>query len=383
MYSIPYIAIIIIFGLLSLFWIDTDSKNNKQAYSLACIAIFIFFFGFRGFICDDWINYYPAFQNCSFDKVSFNLLEYNIEWGFEPGFTLLMAICKALTNNYHFLVFICTLMNVSLLLFFFKKRLDNIPLSFVIFLTFGGYVMSTNLMRNSIAILIFVNALTYLEQRKLLPYIGLCILAATFHVSALLYLPLYFIINYRYNKYVYLGLFIIANAIFLLHLPVITIILTHILGDVGGLVQMKIESYTSGNLDEMKTLSIGYLERLFTGIMIFCYYDKLYELREENKVFINLFLLYILASFMLSEFSEISLRVSNLFICAYWIIWIDMMECFSIKNNRRLYICFISLYCVIKMIGNTNLITSLYDNVLFGAKSFEERLYIHNRYSKQ
>lgn len=294
-----------------------------------------------------------------------------------------MAICKALTNNYHFLVFICTLINVSLLLFFFKKRLDNIPLSFVIFLTFGGYVMSTNLMRNSIAILIFVNALTYLEQRKLLPYIGLCILAATFHVSALLYLPLYFIINYRYNKYVYLGLFIIANAIFLLHLPVITIILTHILGDVGGLVQMKIESYTSGNLDEMKTLSIGYLERLFTGIMIFCYYDKLYELREENKVFINLFLLYILASFMLSEFSEISLRVSNLFICAYWIIWIDMMECFSIKNNRRLYICFISLYCVIKMIGNTNLITSLYDNVLFGAKSFEERLYIHNRYSKQ
>lgn len=383
MYSIPYIAIIIIFGLLSLFWIDTDSKNNKQAYSLASIAIFIFFFGFRGFICDDWINYYPAFQNCSFDKVSFNLLEYNIEWGFEPGFTLLMAICKALTNNYHFLVFICTLINVSLLLFFFKKRLDNIPLSFVIFLTFGGYVMSTNLMRNSIAILIFVNALTYLEQRKLLPYIGLCILAATFHVSALLYLPLYFIINYRYNKYVYLGLFIIANAIFLLHLPVITIILTHILGDVGGLVQMKIESYTSGNLDEMKTLSIGYLERLFTGIMIFCYYDKLYELREENKVFINLFLLYILASFMLSEFSEISLRVSNLFICAYWIIWIDMMECFSIKNNRRLYICFISLYCVIKMIGNTNLITSLYDNVLFGAKSFEERLYIHNRYSKQ
>ena len=243
--------------------------------------------------------------------------------------------------------------------------------------------MSTNLMRNSIAILIFVNALTYLEQPNLLPYIGLCILAATFHVSALLYLPLYFIINYRYNKYVYLGLFIIANAIFLLHLPVITIILTHILGDVGGLVQMKIESYTSGNLDEMKTLSIGYLERLFTGIMIFCYYDKLYELREENKVFINLFLLYILASFMLSEFSEISLRVSNLFICAYWIIWIDMMECFSIKNNRRLYICFISLYCVIKMIGNTNLITSLYDNVLFGAKSFEERLYIHNRYSKQ
>ena len=86
--------------------------------------------------------------------------------------------------------------------------------------------------------------------------------------------------------------------------------------------------------------------------------------------------------FLLSEFNIISLRMSGLFTFAYWIIWYDFLKCFSIKNNRKLYIAFVTLYCIMKMIGSTNMITSEYDNILFGSKSYEERLYIHNRYSK-
>lgn len=382
MYSVPYILIILIFGLLSILWTNTESESNKRIYSLICIAIFIFFFGFRGFICDDWINYYPAFQNCALEYVRFNPLEYNIEWGFEPGFTLLMCFTKSIVDNYHFLVFVCTIINTTLLLLFLKGRVDNIPFGFVIFLTFGGYVMSTNLLRNSIAILIYINSIRFIENRKLLPYLGMCFLASTFHTTALLYIPFYFIVKYRYNKWIYIGVFAIANVIFLLHIPIITTIVMHVFSDAGTLVQAKLDSYTSGNMAEMKTLSIGYLERLFSGVLIICYYDKLCTLREENKIFINFFLLYILASFLLSEFSEISLRTSYLFTFAYWILWIDLKDCFSIVSNKTLYISFISLYCILKMIGNTNLVTSEYDNVLFGAKTYEERLYIHNRYSK-
>lgn len=381
MYSLPYILIIIIFGLLSILWINTDSESNKRTYSFACIFIFIFFFGFRGFICDDWINYYPAYQKCSLEYININPLAYNIEWGFEPGFTLLMYVSKCLVNNFHFFVFLCTIINVVLLLLFLKNRVENIPFAFVIYLSFGGYVMSTNLMRNSIAILIFVNSIRFIEQKKAIPYLALCLLASSFHISALLYIPLYFIVRYKYNKWIYIAIFTIVNFIFLLHVPIITTVITHIFGEANGVVQMKLETYTSGNMAEMKTLSIGYLERLFTGILVICYYDKLCEVREENKIFINLFLLYLTSSFILSEFSEISLRTSYLFICAYWILWIDLIKCFYIKNNQMLYICFLALYCVIKM-TSTNMITSEYDNVLFGAKSYEERLYIHNRYSK-
>ena len=85
---------------------------------------------------------------------------------------------------------------------------------------------------------------------------------------------------------------------------------------------------------------------------------------------------------MLSEFGTMSLRMSYLFMFSYWILWNDLIKCFFYENNRKLFLSFIGLYCVLKMIISTDMVTSKYDNVLFGIKSYEERLYIHNRYSE-
>lgn len=382
-YSIPYVLLILLFGCLSIYYhnnMDDDSK--KRMVKIWCALILIFFFGFRGFICDDWQSYYPAFQKCSSENINFNVFDYSADWAFEPGFTILMYLCKLIVNDYQFFVFTCTLINTLLLFNFINGRIENIPLGVILFLCFGGYIMSTNLMRNSISILIFLNALIFLEKRKPIQYFLLCTLAVSFHISAILYFPLYFFFHLRVNRWIFLILFIILNVIFILHIPIFIKIVTLILGDSEGRIQLMVERYTSGNLDEMKTLSIGYLERLLTGILIFCYYNKLIELNNENKIFINAFICYIVMSFMLSDFSEISLRMSGLFIFAYWFLWNDLIKCFSIENNRKLFLAFMTLYCIMKMIGSTNMITSEYDNVIFGAKSYEERLYIHNRYSK-
>lgn len=382
-YSIPYVALLLLFGFLAVYsYNHRDDEAKRRNVGIWCALIFLFFFGFRGFTCDDWINYYPAFQKCSFEYVNFNVFEYNIKWGFEPGFTLLMYLCKIVVDDYHFFVFICTLINTLLIFNFLYKRVENIPLGFILFLSFGGYEMSTNLMRNSIAILIFVNALIYVEKRKPLQYFGLCLFALSFHLSAIMYFPLYFFFHKQCNKWVYLALFAVGNIVFLLHIPIFLKLVSLFFDDVGGALQMKVYTYTtSSDLAEMKTLSIGYLERLFTGILVFCYYGKLVDLKEGNKVFINALLCYFLAFFLFSEFGEISDRLSILFVFGYWVIWNDLIECFFIENNKKLFLAFISIYVVMKMVGSTNMITSEYDNVLFGAKSYEERLYIHNRYS--
>lgn len=157
--------------------------------------------------------------------------------------------------------------------------------------------------------------------------------------------------------------------------------MSFVLGDSEGKIQLMVDGYTE-KYDSSTTISIGYIERLMTGLLIFCYYDKLVKIRKENIIFINAYIVYFLMFFLLSEFNIISLRMSGLFTFAYWIIWYDFLKCFSINNNKKLYIAFVTLYCIMKMIGTTNMITSQYDNILFGSKSYEERLYIHNRYSK-
>lgn len=383
-YCIPYILLLVFYGILSVYRYNNDEDEDiKRKVDVLCVLAFIFFFGLRGFVYDDWINYYPAFQRCSFDNVSLNIFEYNNEWVYEPGFTLLMCVCKAIVDDYQFLVFVTTTINALLLYNFFRNRIGNLPIGFILFICFGGLGMSTNLMRNSIAIMIFVNALTYIKERKPLPYFGLCLLAISFHVSAIAYFPLYFLFNRKCNKWVYLGLFVVSNLIFILRIPVFLSFVSMVLGDSEGRIQTMIGIYTSGNFDEMKTLSIGYLERLFTGILIFCYYEKLAGIRDENKMFINAFICYFLMTFVLSEFGTISLRMSYLFMFAYWILWYDLVKCFAIESNRKLFLGFMFIYLSLKTVGLSNLITAEYDNVLFGIKTYEERLYIHNRYATE
>ena len=380
MYAVPYVLLIIIFGGLA-FYGQTQDKSAKKLMALGAMALLFLFFGFRGFICDDWQIYYPGFKEVEADDITFAVygIGKGLDWHMEPGFTLLMYLCKCIFNDYFFFQAVCSLINVALLNNFLRNRIDDIPFGIVLFICFGGYGMMTNMMRNSIAILIFANAITYIEQRKPLPYFALILVAFTFHTTALIYFPLYFFAHFKLNKWIYLGIFIALNVIFLAHISIIGNIISMVIGDGDSRVSGMTDAYTSGDLAEAKGISIGYLERVLTGSLIFCYYDKLIAMRKENKIFINLFVMYLLATFILADFQVLSERMGNLFIVSYWILWSDLTHAFSISNNRRLFIAFITLYCIMKMVGLTNLVTSEYDNVLFGAKSYEQRLYIHNR----
>jgi hypothetical protein len=241
--------------------------------------------------------------------------------------------------------------------------------------------MNTNMMRNSIAILLFINSLEFIEKKEPLKYFAIIAIAISFHLSSIAYLPVYFFLNRRTNKWIYLSIFIICNLVFVLHIHILLFILSHILGDNEGRLAFIIGNYTSGDLNSSTPLSIGYIERLLSGILIFCYYNKLKQMRPENIIFINSFILYFVMFFLLSEFNTMSIRMSTLFIFSYWILWGDLIKCFSIENNRLLFLGFVALYSIFKIIGMTNMKTSEYDNVLMGAKSYEERLYLHNRYA--
>ncbi len=384
-YTIPYLILLLFFFLLALYYEQTEEVGIRNKIIYSCFAVMIIFFGFRGFIFDDWQIYYSLFQKCSFENVWYNVYTYkNSQWTCEPGFTLLMATCKSIFDNYYFFNLVCTIITTILIFNFFKQQqFNNLPFAIILYLCFGGIIMSTNLMRNTIAIMIFLNAIKYIEERKPIPFYMLCFLATTFHLSALMYLPTYFFLHRRINKWIFVGIFIIGNLIFLTQTSIFLKVMSLFIGTDSGRLTDMLKAYTSGTMDVASGISIGYLERLLSSFLIFCYYDKLMEVRKNNAVFINSFILYFVLTFYFSEFKEASLRMSYLFIFAYWILWRDLIECYSIENNRRLFVGFLVTYCMLKMIGHTDVVTCQYDNVLFGAKSYEERLYIHNRYGEQ
>lgn len=380
-YSIPYLILLLIFGSLSVY-----AHKNKDSYSqwkgmvVACSLILLLFFGFRGYIGNDWTSYVPIFEHASIDTINFNVfVDPDDVTLVEPGFVLLMVLCKDISDSYVFFQFVCTLLNVLLLYQFLKNRVANYPLTIILFLIFGGYVMMTNLMRNSISLLIALNALVYLEQRQPLQYFALCLIAIHFHISAIFFIPMYFLLNLNINKWWFLGIMIVANLFFLMQFKITSIVSNSILEESFGRMAALGRRYSeTEEYAVTKTISIGYIERVFTIILVFIHYDKLKSLRNNSYIYINGLLFFMCTMFFLSELSVMAERTANLFAFSYWIIWADMIYILS-NNIKKSYIAFLVVYCSLKMIGFTSLPTSEYDNHLFGAKSYQERLLNYNK----
>jgi hypothetical protein len=372
-YAIPYVLLVILLGFLAIL---IEQKKEDEAFThkitLWGILIYFVFFAFRGFINTDWMTYYVEFDKCTWDL----LFNYEMGKSREPGFLIFMLLNKSLVPNFHFFVFTSTLLNTWLLLSFFRKYSDNLLIALVIYLVFEGFMINANLMRNSISIFIFLNAITYLQERRPLPYFGLCLLALSFHFSAIVYFPFYFFIHRKLNKWVYLTIFVICIMIFVLHIPIFLKLIK--LTGIGGMfIDNKIDAYTE--LSTARGFGMGFIERLITGILVFCYYEKLCDARVENRIFINSLVAFFISNFLFSEFAEISKRIYILFIYAYWILWCDLIKCFYYDRNKILFSTFVGLYCIVKTATTLNAPIHEYDNLLFGIKSYQERKYIFQK----
>ncbi len=374
LYSIPYVILIVILGILAfLLHQRKDDEEFCHKVKAGGVLLFFLFFAFRGFIFTDWMSYYVEFEKCSIDDFH----KYTLLIDREPGWILFELLCKLIFNNYHFLVFMSTLVNTWLLLLFLKRHTSNILLGLVLYLVFEGFVISANLMRNSISIFIFINALQYLENRKPVKYFLLCTLAFCFHYSSIIFFPLYFFLHIKLNKWIFLALFISCIVIFIFRIPVFMKLIS-LAGFGGEIINAKIEAYADMSYD--RGLGIGFFERLMTGTLVLCYYDRITEDNYAGKIFVNALLIYFITNFMFSDLSEISLRIGTLFVFSYWVIWDYLIGCFSIDNNRKLFLAFIAIYCILKTVATIKWPVNEYDNLLLGnMKSYQERKYIFEK----
>ena len=379
-HALPYIVLVILYGGLAVIYHQTEDARKRSHLEIACITIFLFFFGLRGFVFYDWLGYYPNFYAVP-DITDFSTADLT-RWYSEPGLVLLMSLCKTLFPNYHFFVFVCTTINLILLLRFFRRYSDNLPLGFVLFLCFNGIVISTDLMRNSISLLLYINSLEYIEERRPIPFFAINLLGLIFHKTALLFLPLYFMINRKWNKWIVVVIFIVANGMFLLHIPILKSIISVIANFVDPSIKLYFDIYTKIDIGKSVAfgIGIGYLERLFTSLLIICYIDKLRSIRPANNIFINSVILYLVLFLVFSEFRTVSTRLSLIFSYGYWIIWADLIKCITFRNNRLLFVAYIGIYCILRVYGSCNFALADYENIVLGSQSYNERLLIFRQH---
>lgn len=357
-------------GICAFLFEHTESEEKRDYISITAAVVFLFFFGFRGYVYTDWIGYTELFRNTDWgDIFSFDLSE---KGGIEPGFLLLCVLCKTLTNSYFFLAFVCTAIYTLLLIRCCRQfGIANISIVFTLLIAMDGTGMILNLLRNVISIGIWLNALVYIRDRKPLQYFGLCLLALMFHLSALFYFPLYFFFHRHVNRWVFLGL---ISFFFIFYLSGTSIVATIIqLMGLEGALGLKAEAYTEFYTTARGLNPSGTLEKLALVTLIIIYYDEIIDKNKNAFILFNSLLAYFFMYYFLGEFKTMSERMSLLFVYARWFLWIYLIYILLIENNRRLLTGTLFVFCLYMTALNLNQPVMEYDNILFGAKTEAER----------
>ena len=379
LYSIPYVFVVFILFI----FVGIENKyyrnNTKKSISISSAIIILLFIGFRGHIQTDFIQYYPFFQSLNnIDSVGYNISTTV----FEPGFVIYSTIVKQIFNNYYIWIFINTTIDIFVFTWLFKKYSCSVALSWIFFILFSGLVLEFNLLRNSKAIVLFLISIPYIEKRRLIPFLLLWSLEMTLHLSSILYLPMYWLINRQYNRKLIIIMFLFVNFLLFTKTNITSMLIdtmTRFMSEDDRISMKAVGYFLKG---EENTLSLGYIEK--TSIFILCviYYKKLYEINKSNLIFCNAFFIYYILWYMFSDVKVFVERFPILFAFSYWIICPNLIFLLRVKT-RSLIIPIIFLFSIFKIVSITNQRPYYYENIIWGISSYEQRQELINSWRRK
>ena len=190
---------LIIVSILSVCLAYLGSKDKfKYGLELAFIMLFAFS-GFRFNYGNDYLNYYQLYNVIT--DTSFSLQGIISKDIYEEmGWALLNYACVPIT--FFGLIIVVSLLTVSGVYYFVKNNVPKEWWTFAVLVyvfNFSFYALSLSMMRQSLAMSIFLVALHFMMRDKKLPSIAITYLASTFHTSALLLIP-FMLIQYMHIK---------------------------------------------------------------------------------------------------------------------------------------------------------------------------------------
>jgi len=368
-YGIPYFILI----LIAIFLKKYEKTSNKKKVILLYSCILLIFFGFRGFIQTDCFVYYRIFEKTPFIW-DINIADQRPD-GIEIGFYIYTVILKSLFPNFHFWVFVNTLIDIIIFTWFFKKYSKSVLLSWIVFFIFSGLVAELNLYRNIKAICIFLLSIPFIEKKKFIPFCSLLFFAFLFHSSAILYFPAYFLFNRNYGKLLPLAALIIVNITFFLKIfPT-----SYLIGSIVGTDEAseKLMLYLGSGKEQ--GISLGYIERLTTYLVCILWGNKLIANNKFNIFFINSYYTYYILWYLFSDVSVFVERFPLLFSYSYWILIPNFIAVCS-RKYRKLAYHLVIIFLSAKIFILTDHILYKYDNIITGIESFSQREYQTERY---
>lgn len=248
-----------------------DYENLKKSYIILCIGSYLPFLLVSALRYDVGTDY-----DFIYKKYFYYINEGTDKFG-EPLFNLINKIAYHIHKDPVVMFAIVSFLIYTFLFIAIYQQSEHICLSILVFVIGGFFFNSMNQIRQAITMAIFLYSLKYLFKRDKVNYFLWILIACLIHTSALIYIPIYFLYNFKANLKVHLIAFFSA----LIGSPILKKLIIFVIK------KTKYAWYLGSFFDKNNFYLIGFVFSFIIFVVSHFYYK--YGKNEDNDKF-NFFL---------------------------------------------------------------------------------------------
>lgn len=200
-----------------------QQRNGYGVFTLFALFLTIGLVVLRSETGYDYLNYVDHYNSGAA-----SLMERKLEWGFVG----LVGLLRLIHAGPFWMFFIVGVSIVCLMFRGVKLYTSNVRIAFLIYLlTPGLFLNSLSILRQALAIVLVFNALHYYLSKQYKSFFGFYLLAALFHYSCLMVLPLFLLAPALQRNAKTIALIGIPLSLVLSRFDLPGFLLTHLLGN--------------------------------------------------------------------------------------------------------------------------------------------------------
>ena len=214
----------IIFFIISIIGLLSLTRNNQEYKKKAIIfitSLLIVLQAIRSsYVGIDLPGYLHAYEVC----LNYNFIKGDTYQNYELGYSLLMQLLKSIgLSEQLFISFISCAIIIPVAVTI--SRYSQYPItSLMMYYTMGLYVFSFSGLRQSIAIGIVFLSYRFILDRKLIPFTLLILLAMSFHLTAIIFFPAYFLFHVQIGRREFVFVLLLTALLFIYRTPLFRLI---------------------------------------------------------------------------------------------------------------------------------------------------------------
>ena len=261
-------------------WQRTEQKIVMPAYAqkrtlmlskawMLCTFLPMFLIcAFMYDVGNDYINY----------SVYFRRIANGQEQSVDLGYKLMNYLIAKMGLNFQWVIIIISLISFALLIIAIHKYSGNYALSYLLFMVSGYfYLLGINQIRQFTAVGIVCLAYQYIEKEECLKYIILVLIAGTFHFTAFILIPFYWILNKKWRASIFFMICMVLLPFNLFYNKIMVFLFATFL-----------PRYLNSNyISKSFSIDIPYLCMILTVFLLTLIYAHLLEEKRYNRIFIN------------------------------------------------------------------------------------------------